>query len=184
MNCTDQIPATPPARPDAFVAAVLVAVGEHFRTVNPADAVATANLLVRVTAEAYHLVERREARDAPALARVAMAVMPAAYAGISRGEYVLHIRNVVVEAGHDWPSGPNDPAIPRITGIPGPRTEPTPGKRPSIPTQPGPDKSAAPTCCGRAMRRDGGQWVCGKCKGYNQTARAALVPAAAGEVTV
>ncbi|MFH8577176.1 hypothetical protein [Streptomyces zaomyceticus] len=48
------------------------------------------------------------------------------------------------------------------------------------------ERSGAPTCCGRAMRRDGTQWVCGKCRGWNDTGRAALVlvPALVEEVTV
>ncbi|MBT2492355.1 hypothetical protein J7E96_28365 [Streptomyces sp. ISL-96] len=186
MNCTDQVGATPEARLDESTVAVLRAIGEHFRTVNPTDVLENTKLLVCVGAEAYNLVDRRLDGDAPGLARTAMAAMPELREGITRGEYVLHIRDAVLAAGHDWPDGDNDPAIPRITGIPGPRTEPTPGKRPSIPTQPGPDQSAAPTCCGRAMRRDGTQWVCGKCKGWHDTGRAALtlVPAVVEEVTV
>lgn len=157
--------ATP--RVDAFTAAVLVAVGEHFRTVNPTDVLENTNLLVCVGAEAYNLVDRRKARNAPALAKAAMALMPELREGITRGEYVFLVRDVVVAAGHDWPDGDNDPAIPRITGIPGQRI---PAK---VPTQPQPqrqpEQSGAPSCCGRTMRRDGRQWVCGKCKGWNDT---------------
>lgn len=133
------------ARLDESTVAVLRAVGEHLRTVNPTDVLENTNLLMCVGAKAYNLVDRRLDGDAPRLARTAMAAMPELREGITRGEYALHIRNVVLTAGHDWPDGDNDPAIPRITGIPGPRTEPTPAKRPSVPTQPGPDQFAAPT---------------------------------------
>ncbi|GHA94258.1 hypothetical protein GCM10010346_16260 [Streptomyces chryseus] len=85
-------------------------------------------------------------------------------------------------AGHEWPDGDNDPAIPRIPGIPAPRTEPVPVK---IPQQPGPQPSSSLTCCGRPMRRDGRQLVCGKCGGWTDTslalalARAVASPAVA-----
>ncbi|WP_327415447.1 hypothetical protein [Streptomyces sp. NBC_01233] len=182
-NLTDQNTQETTVPMDAFTAAVLVAVGEHFRTVNPTDALENANLLVCVGAEAYNLVDRRVAGNAPALAKAALALMPERREGITRGEYVLHIRDAVLAAGHDWPDGDNDPAIPTIPGIPGPRTEPVPAK---VPVQPGPDSSTAPTCCGRAMRRDGTQWVCGKCKGWTDTGRTALalVPALVEGVTV
>lgn len=123
--------ATP--RVDAFTAAVLVAVGEHFRTVNPTEVLENANLLVCVGAEAYNLVDRRLAGDAPALSKAAMALMPELREGITRGEYMILVRDVVLTGGHDWPDGENDRAIPRITGIPGPRTEPDPSQKPTVP---------------------------------------------------
>ncbi|MFD3609006.1 hypothetical protein ACFWXA_13195 [Streptomyces atroolivaceus] len=179
-NPTDLNPEEATAQVDAFTAAVLVAVGEHFRTVNPTDVLENTNLLICVGAEAYNLVDRRKANNAPALAKAAMALMPELRKGITRGEYVFLVRDVVVAAGHDWPDGDNDPAIPRITGIPGQRV---PAK---VPTQPQPEQSTAPTCCGGAMRRDGSQWVCGRCKGWNDTGRTALalVPALVEGATV
>ncbi|MFC9341438.1 hypothetical protein ACFT0G_25415 [Streptomyces sp. NPDC057020] len=171
------------ARLDEPTVAVFRAVAQHFRTVNPTDVLEATNLVVSVGAEAYNHVGRSLGGDAPSLARTAMAAMPELHGGITRGEYVLHIRDAVLRAGHEWPDGDDDPAIPRIPGIPAPRTEPVPAK---IPRQPGPDQSAAPSCCGRAMRRDGSQWVCGKCQGWTDTGRAALtlVPALVEEVTV
>lgn len=176
MNCTDQVSAPPAARLDESTAAVLVAVAKHFRTVNPADAVEDMSLLVCVSTAAYDFAGRTLGSDDKRIARAALAVLPEPFDGITRGEYVLHIRGAVIAGGHDWPDGDNDPAIPRITGIPAPRVEPIPAK---VPVQPGPEHSSAPTCCGRAMRRDGSQWVCGKCRGWNDTGRTALtlVPA-------
>ncbi|MFJ3100332.1 hypothetical protein [Streptomyces sp. NPDC086835] len=81
-------------------------------------------------------------------------------------------------AGHEWPDGDNDRAIPRIPGIPAPRTEPVPVK---IPKQPGPEQSTGPTCCGRRMRRDGQQLVCSNCGGWTDAGVALVTvePAAA-----
>ncbi|MGW6416324.1 hypothetical protein [Streptomyces sp. NPDC055055] len=171
------------ARLDEPTMAVLRAVAQHFRTVNPDYALESLSLQVCVGAEAYNLVDRRRDGDAHRIARAALAAMPEMLTGITRGEYVLHIRETVLNAGHDWPDGDNDPAIPSIPGIPGPRTEPVPAK---VPTQPGPESSAAPSCCGRKMRRDGTQWVCGKCGGWTDNGRVALalVPTLVEEVTV
>ncbi|MFE3378770.1 hypothetical protein [Streptomyces anulatus] len=183
MNCTDQIPATPAPRMDEPTVAVLRAVAEHFRTVDPAVLLAPVDLTVRVAVESFVQVERRMAGDGLDLARQVRAVLPDPLDDITRGEYVLHLRDLVLTDGHDWPSGDNDPAIPKIPGIPGPRTEPTPVK---APRQPGPNQSATPTCCGRTMRRDGTQWVCGKCRGWLDTGRAllALVHTPTEEATV
>lgn len=74
---------------------------------------------------------------------------------------------------------PNGPCIPRITGIPGPRTEPEPVPA-RIPQQP--TGSVAPTCCGRPMKRDGSQWVCRRCRAW-VTAVASLLPSAARKCT-
>ncbi|MEW2631621.1 hypothetical protein AB0903_08170 [Streptomyces sp. NPDC048389] len=68
---------------------------------------------------------------------------------------------------------PNAPAIPRI---PGPRKEPLPTKLPAkVPQQPGPQQSGTPSCCGRPMRRDGRQLVCGRCKSWTDTGVAHVV---------
>ncbi|MGW6391155.1 hypothetical protein ACWFR1_11760 [Streptomyces sp. NPDC055103] len=124
--------------PDVEEAAhlVLLAVAEHFTATNPTDVLENANLLVCVGAEAYWLVDRRQNGEGQALSKAVVALLPELRKGVTRGEYALLLRAALPTAGHDWPDGPNDPAIPRIKGIPGPRTEPTPDKRPSVPTQP------------------------------------------------
>lgn len=152
----------------ASTAAVLVRVAEHFRTVDHDARLDGLNLLACVSAEAFFVADGAEDEGAE-LARLALEALPELFVGITRGEARIHLRRVVVEAGHDWPDGDNDPAIPTITGIPGPRREPVPAETSSVVEQ-----FAAPTCCGRAMSRDGGQWVCGKCGGWLDTGRAVL----------
>ncbi|MFD4315040.1 hypothetical protein [Streptomyces sp. NPDC058548] len=117
---------------EAVAPLVLSAVAEHFTVTNPTDVLESANLLICVGAEAFRLVDRRPGGEAQALAKHVMTLMPELHEGITRGEYALHVRALLPSAGHDWPDGPNDPAIPRITGIPAPRKDP----KPSVPTQP------------------------------------------------
>ncbi|MFC8887572.1 hypothetical protein ACFT54_09860 [Streptomyces cinereoruber] len=57
----------------------------------------------------------------------------------------------------------NAPWLPKI---PRPRPAERPVKIPAkVPEQP--TGSAGPSCCGRPMRRDGGQFVCGRCGGWS-----------------
>ncbi|WP_284576712.1 hypothetical protein [Streptomyces sp. 2P-4] len=106
--------------------AVLLAVADHFTATHPTDVLEQHSLLIAFGAEAYKLTDRSLTGGATELARTALALAPAPADDVTRGEYALILRRTVAEAGHDWPDGENDPAIPRITGIPGPRTEPTP----------------------------------------------------------
>ncbi|MEV3895357.1 hypothetical protein [Streptomyces anulatus] len=107
-------------------AAVLAAVAEHFTTTHPTAPLERHSLLIAFGAEAYKLTDRSITGGADKLAKAALELAPARIADVTRGEYALLLRRAAVEAGHDWPDGDNDRAIPRITGIPGPRTEPTP----------------------------------------------------------
>lgn len=72
-----------------------------------------------------------------------------------------------------------DPNAPWLPKIPGPRPEQVPTPPVKIPEQP--TSSAAPTCCGRPMTRDGSHYVCRKCRGWADLGAAlvAVVPAAA-----
>ncbi|MFD9422235.1 MULTISPECIES: hypothetical protein [unclassified Streptomyces] len=140
---------------DEPTAAVLVAVAEHFRSVRPTDALECTDLLVCVGAEAYNFVGRRLDGSSALLAEAALAAMPHMFGGITRGEAVFHVRATVVAAGHDWPDGDNDPAIPRIPGIPGQRSP----QAAAVEVEP----YGSLTCCGRPMGRQGTQWVCGVC---------------------
>lgn len=119
------------ARPAPETAEVLVAVADHLNATSPDDVLEQRSLLISFGAEAYKLKDRSLSGGAQALAKVALAVAPERTDGMTRREYAGELLRLV--AGHDWPDGPNDPAIPRITGIPGPRTEPTPGKAPTQP---------------------------------------------------
>ncbi|MEU6628395.1 hypothetical protein ABZ905_08885 [Streptomyces parvus] len=142
---------------DGPVAAVLVAVAEHFRIVRPTDALECTDLLVGVGAEAYDFVGRRLDGSAARLSEKALAAMPRMFGGITRGEAVFHIRAAVKASGHDWPDGPNDPAIPRIPGIPGQRSP-----------------QGMYMCCGRPMAQQGSQWVCGACGSWADLGAAGL----------
>ncbi|MFJ7592495.1 hypothetical protein ACIQZO_35020 [Streptomyces sp. NPDC097617] len=115
---------------------VLLAVAEHFTEVNPTEELEQHLLLLAIGAEAYELSDRSLSGGADKLARAAFALAPELRQDITRGEYALLARGVLAEAGHEWTEDDNAPAIPRITGIPGPRREPVPTKRPSVPTQP------------------------------------------------
>ncbi|MEV5677285.1 hypothetical protein [Streptomyces sp. NPDC052179] len=137
---------------DESTEAVLVAVAEHFRSVRPTDALECTDLLVCVGAEAYNFAGRRLDGSSARLAEAALAAMPHMFGGITRGEAVFHIRAAAVAAGHDWPDGDNDPAIPRI---PGPRSP----QAAAVEVEP----YGSLTCCGRPMGRQGTQWVCGVC---------------------
>jgi hypothetical protein len=104
---------------------VLVAVADHFTEINPTEELEQHALLIAFGAEAYKLTDRSMRGGADQLARAAFALAPELVPGTTRGEFALILRRTAT-AGHDWPDGDNDPAIPRITGIPGPRTEPDP----------------------------------------------------------
>ncbi|MFD3844753.1 hypothetical protein ACFWVB_02535 [Streptomyces microflavus] len=164
---TDQIAEGATARLGASTAAVLVNVAEHFRTVNHADVLDGTSLLACVDAEALLVAEGAEPESAE-LTRLVLDAMPAMFTGITRGEAQLHIRGVVLAAGHEWTEDDNAKVIPTI---PGPRKVPVPAKSAE---QQGAGQSDAPTCCGRPMRRDGSQWVCGKCREWRDTGRAVL----------
>ncbi|MFJ3545426.1 hypothetical protein ACIPQH_25060 [Streptomyces rubiginosohelvolus] len=107
-------------------AAVLLAVAEHFTETHPTAPLERHSLLIAFGAEAYKLRNRSLTGDADKLAKAALALAPARTGDVTRGEYALLLRRAAAEAGHDWPDGDNDRAIPNIPGIPGPRTEPTP----------------------------------------------------------
>lgn len=128
-NCTDQTT----ANTEEAASLVLAAVAAHFTATNPTDVLESHSLLICVGAEAYNLADRRSNGEGQAMSKAAMAVMPKVCEGITRGEFARILRKTLANAGHDWPDGDNDPAIPRITGIPGPRTEPTPAKQPTVP---------------------------------------------------
>ncbi|MFF5131830.1 glycoside hydrolase family 3 C-terminal domain-containing protein [Streptomyces syringium] len=115
-NITDQTSEPATVHLDEPTVAVLLAVAKHFRTVNPADVLEGTNLLECVSAAAYDLADRSLGGDERKTARAALTSL-----------------DIVLAAGHDWPDDDNDPAVPRITGIPGPRTEPISAK---VPTQP------------------------------------------------
>lgn len=106
--------------------AVLLAVAEHFTATHPTAPLERHSLLIAFGAEAYKLHNRSLTGGADRLAKEALALAPARTGDVTRGEYALLLRRAAVEAGHDWPDGDNDRAIPSIPGIPGPRTEPTP----------------------------------------------------------
>ncbi|MFI0934633.1 hypothetical protein ACH4RG_23285 [Streptomyces sp. NPDC021019] len=106
--------------------AVLLAVADHFTITHPTAPLEHHSLLIAFGAEAYKLHNRSTTAGADKLAKAALALAPARTTDVTRGEYALLLRHVAAEAGHDWPDGDDDRAIPRITGIPGPRTEPTP----------------------------------------------------------
>ncbi|MEC3995210.1 hypothetical protein VSR01_17375 [Actinacidiphila sp. DG2A-62] len=112
------------------VSRVLVAVADHFTKTNPTEELEQSSLLVAFGAEAYKLTGRSLDGTAQALAKAALATAPELVPGTTRGEFALILRRAAT-AGHDWPDGPNDPAIPRITGIPGQRTQPDP--KPTVP---------------------------------------------------
>jgi hypothetical protein len=110
---------------------VLIAVADHFTEIKPTEELEQPALLIAFSAEAYRLTDRSMSGGAEKLARAAFALAPELVPGTTRGEYALILRRTAATAGHDWPDGDNDPAIPRITGIPGPRTEPDP--KPKVP---------------------------------------------------
>ncbi|MFF2940234.1 hypothetical protein ACFVSQ_10365 [Streptomyces niveus] len=114
------------------VAEVLVAVADHLSATSPDDVLDQQSLLISFGAETYKLKDRSLSGGAQALARAAFEVAPERTDGITRSQYAGELVRLV--AGHDWPDGDNDPAIPRIIGIPGPRTEPIPVKAPVQPT--------------------------------------------------
>ncbi|MFC8463387.1 hypothetical protein [Streptomyces sp. NPDC057250] len=124
---------------DAHVAAVLMAVAFHYRTVDPDYVLEDYSLPVCVSVESFVLAERGLVDDSLGLARAVMAVAPEPLEGITRGEYVLHIRKTVLDAGHAWSDDDNAPVIP---SIPRPRTEPVPAPARvpvKAPRQPGPE---------------------------------------------
>ncbi|MEU6929002.1 hypothetical protein AB0A05_07540 [Streptomyces sp. NPDC046374] len=111
---------------------VLIAVSDHLTANSPDDVLEQHSLLISFGAEAYKLKDRSFSGDAQALAKAAFAVAPERTEGITRRQYAADLVRLISEAGHDWPDGDNDPAIPRITGIPGQRKD----SKPSVPTQP------------------------------------------------
>ncbi|WP_228976673.1 hypothetical protein [Streptomyces sp. DH12] len=106
----------------------MLAVADHFTDTDPTAKLEQLSLVVAFGAEAYLLTGGRLDGKGQELAKAAFTMAPAPREGITRGEYALILRGAAAEAGHDWPDGDNDPAIPRIAGIPGPRTEPIPAK--------------------------------------------------------
>ncbi|RPK58110.1 hypothetical protein EES44_24570 [Streptomyces sp. ADI96-15] len=118
------------ARP-ALATQVLVAVADHLNATSPDDVLDQQSLLISFGAEAYKLKGRSLNSGAQDLAKAALALAPERTDGMTRREYAGELVRLV--AGHDWPDGDNDPAIPRITGIPGQRTEPSPVR---VPVQP------------------------------------------------
>lgn len=143
-------------------ALILVAVADHFTEVDPAADLEQHSLLISFGAEAYRLTDGKPGRNADGMAAAAFSAAPQFAPPVTRGEYALIVRRVLTDAGVSWTEDDNERVIPRI---PGPRPAPTPAPLPRIPAQP--QGSDAPTCCGRAMKRDGQQWVCGKCKGWH-----------------
>lgn len=127
---TDQTGVAAPLGPEAIP--VLLAVADHLNGTSPDDVLEQYSLLICFGAEAYKLKDRSLGGGAQAIAKAAFAVAPERTEGITRRAYAGELLRLVADAGHDWPSGDNDPAIPRITGIPGPRKDP----KPTVPTQP------------------------------------------------
>lgn len=117
---------TDPRRAPVDARDVLTLTADHLTKTHPTGALDDTALLIGIGAAAYELTGRLTAGGGQALARAAARLAPPVPAGITRGEYALILRRVLAEAGHDWPDGDDDRVIPRITGIPGPRTEPTP----------------------------------------------------------
>lgn len=141
---------------------VLLAVADHFTNVNPTEVLDPGALVVTIGAEAYNASGRSLGGRTAELSRAALDAAPEATDGITRGEYALRLRRLPAPTGSEWTEDDNQRVIPLI---PGPRPAPAPGPRPVIPRQP--EGSDAPTCCGKPMKRDGQQWVCGKCKGWH-----------------
>lgn len=133
---------------------VLLAVARHFTATEPTKPLEPHALLIAFGAEAYRLTDRSIGGGGQALARAGLAAAPDPHEGITRGEYALLLRKAPAALGAEW----GDDADERI--IPRPRPE-----------QPAPvedgNGEAPPQCCGRPMRQDGQQWVCDKCKGWN-----------------
>ncbi|BBA98303.1 hypothetical protein RVR_4436 [Actinacidiphila reveromycinica] len=119
MNSTDQ----KTAQADETASAVLRAVADHFTDTNPTDVLEQHSLLVCVGAEAYRLTERRSDGSGQALSKAALATMPEVPAGITRGEFALHLRRAA--ASHEWTSDDNERVIPTI---PAPRKAPVPAQ--------------------------------------------------------
>lgn len=136
---------------------VLLAVAGHFTETSPTKALEPQALVVAFTAEAYKLTDRSINGGSQALARAALAVAPEPNEGVTRGEYALILRRVPAAIAAEWGDDANERVIPII---PGQRPAPAP-----VPAEDG--NNDAPQCCGRPMRRDGQQWVCDKCEGWN-----------------
>lgn len=143
-------------------ALILAAVADHFTEVDPTADLEQHSLLICFGAEAYRLTNGKPGGDSNRLSAAAFGAAPQFAPPVTRGEYALILRRTLADAGVRWTEDDNERVIPRV---PGPRTAPTPAPLPRIPAQP--EGSDAPTCCGRAMTRDGQQWVCGKCKGWH-----------------
>jgi hypothetical protein len=134
---------------------VLLAVADHFTETDPTRPLEPAALLIAFGAEAYRLTDRSISGGGPALARAGLAAAPDPREGITRGEYALLLRRVPAAIGAEWGDDANERVIPII-----PAQRPAPAPAPA-------EDSDAPRCCGRPMRQDGQQWVCDKCKGWN-----------------
>ncbi|MFD6935269.1 hypothetical protein ACFWAP_03805 [Streptomyces goshikiensis] len=112
---------------------VLLATADHLNATDPTAVLEAHNLLICISAEAYNAADRCGGGEGTAVSHRALAMSPERKPGVTRGQYARLIWAELEEAGHGWPDGDNDPAIPRITGIPGPRREPQPEKPPVPP---------------------------------------------------
>jgi hypothetical protein len=152
-NCTDHTC----SEPENDVSCILLAVADHFTKVRSTETLTPDTLAVTIGAEAYNAGGRSIGGRSAELARGAHAAAPDVAGGITRGEYALRLRLQFAAPRHEWSDDDNQPVIPTI---PGPRRAP----QPQDPQQPG-----GPTCCGRPMRRDGQQFVCGTCGGWTDS---------------
>ncbi|WP_225846939.1 hypothetical protein [Streptomyces sp. HPF1205] len=146
-NSTDHT--CPDAEDD--VVRILLAVADHFAEVRPTEALDTESLVVVISAETYDACGRSIDGRSTSLALAAHAAAPEMTEEMTRGEYALRLRRQFTASGHDWTDDDNQPVIPII---PGPR---------QAPQQQDPPQQGAPSCCGRPMRREGQQFVCGEC---------------------
>ncbi|KPI33338.1 hypothetical protein OV450_1426 [Actinobacteria bacterium OV450] len=119
MNSTDL------NRPETEQAAVrvLLAAADHLSSTEPTAVLEAHSLLICISAEAYNQSDRRYDGEGKAASRAALAMSPERADGTTRGEYARAIWRMLEEAGYEWAADANEPAIPRVTGIPGPRAE-------------------------------------------------------------
>ncbi|MFF4292153.1 hypothetical protein ACFY0N_00685 [Streptomyces vinaceus] len=102
---------------------VLLAVADHLNSTAPTDVLEAHSLLVCISAEAYNAADRRYDGEGKKVSRAALEMSPEREPGSTRGAYARTIWQMLEEAGYEWLADSNEPMIPGIKGIPGPRTE-------------------------------------------------------------
>ncbi|MFZ3595096.1 hypothetical protein [Streptomyces sp. BH104] len=94
LNRPGGSPAEDPSITDK-VSAVLQKVADHFTTERPTDVMEPNELLVGVGTAEYNVCGRSLSTGNAKVSRSAMAIAPEPPAGITRGEYALHLRRVL-----------------------------------------------------------------------------------------